>query len=63
MKKKFATRLTFKKNVISNLDNVRGGAAPDQGGHEPVRPADAPAWLSLPKTECMECWDVWYPTW
>ena len=63
MKKKIVNRLTLKKNVISNLENVNGGAAPNNGGDDPVRPADAPAWLSLPKTECMECWDVWAPTW
>lgn len=53
MKKKIGNKLTFKRNVISNLEIVNGGAAPDNGGQHP---ADAPAWLSLPKTACAECW-------
>ncbi|WP_298417090.1 hypothetical protein [uncultured Kordia sp.] len=56
MKKKIGNKLTFKKNVVSNLESVHGGALPNNGGHEPVKPADAPAWLSLPKTQCAECW-------
>ena len=57
MKKKIVNKLTFNKSVISNLEGINGGAAPNQGGHPAAHgPADAPAWLSLPKTECMECW-------